>query len=191
MLLVSQAVCDLSLPDYTSKIVNVGIQQGGIENPAPEQIRQSEMEKLLLLVPEESRDAVLEKYTLNTEKDPAVYEQKRLSGKEQEDLNGILEKPLTASQATRPITRAEFAVLLANALPSSALEAINQVRKIPDVSLNDSYGPAVYRLYRAGVFAGKNETGVFLPQASLSRAEAAVLIARMMEPERRLRFTLN
>ena len=45
-LLVIQAVCDLSLPDYTSKIVNVGIQQGGIENPAPEQIRQSEMEKL-------------------------------------------------------------------------------------------------------------------------------------------------
>ena len=43
-LLVIQAVCDLSLPDYTSKIVNVGIQQGGIENPAPEQIRQSEME---------------------------------------------------------------------------------------------------------------------------------------------------
>ena len=93
-LLVIQAVCDLSLPDYTSKIVNVGIQQGGIENPAPEQIRQSEMEKLLLLVPEESRDAVLEKYTLNTEKDPAVYEQKRLRGKEQEDLNGILEKPI-------------------------------------------------------------------------------------------------
>lgn len=93
-LLVIQAVCDLSLPDYTSKIVNVGIQQGGIENSAPEQIRQSEMEKLLLLVPEESRDAVLEKYTLNTEKDPAVYEQKRLSGKEQEDLNGILEKPI-------------------------------------------------------------------------------------------------
>ena len=52
------------------------------------------MEKLLLLVPEESRDAVLKKYTLNTEKDPAVYEQKRLSGKEQEDLNGILEKPI-------------------------------------------------------------------------------------------------
>ena len=93
-LLVIQAVCDLSLPDYTSKIVNVGIQQGGIENSAPEQIRQSEMEKLLLLVPEESRDAVLEKYTLNTERDPTVYEQKRLSGKEQEDLNGILEKPI-------------------------------------------------------------------------------------------------
>lgn len=93
-LLVVQAVCDLSLPDYTSKIVNVGIQQGGIENPAPEQIRQSEMEKLLLLVPEENQNAVLEKYTLNTEKNPAVYEQKRLSGEEQEALNSILEKPV-------------------------------------------------------------------------------------------------
>lgn len=93
-LLVVQAVCDLSLPDYTSKIVNVGIQQGGIENPVPEQIRQSEMEKLLLLVPEEDQGAVLEKYTLNTEKNPAVYEQKQLSNKEQEALNGILEKPI-------------------------------------------------------------------------------------------------
>ena len=105
--------------------------------------------------------------------------------------NGILESPLSASQAARPITRAEFAVLLANALPSTALESVNRVRKIPDVSLSDPYGPAVFRLYRAGVFSGKDETGIFLPQASLSRAEAAVLIARMMEPERRLRFTLN
>ena len=93
-LLVVQAVCDLSLPDYTSKIVNVGIQQGGIENPVPEQIRQSEMDKLLLLVPEENQNAVLEKYTLNTEKNPAVYEQKRLNGEEQEALNSILEKPI-------------------------------------------------------------------------------------------------
>lgn len=93
-LLVIQAVCDLSLPDYTSKIVNVGIQQSGIENPVPEQIRQSELEKLLQLVPEESQSAVLGKYTLNTEKNPAVYEQKRLSGEEQEELNNILEKPI-------------------------------------------------------------------------------------------------
>ena len=35
-LLVVQAYCDLSLPDYTSKIVDVGIQQGGIESPVPD-----------------------------------------------------------------------------------------------------------------------------------------------------------
>ena len=38
-LLFLQAYCDLSLPDYTSKIVNVGIQQSGIEDSVPEKIR--------------------------------------------------------------------------------------------------------------------------------------------------------
>ena len=40
-LLFVQAYCDLSLPDYTSRIVDTGIQQGGIESPLPETIRQS------------------------------------------------------------------------------------------------------------------------------------------------------
>ena len=41
LLLVVQAICDLRLPDYTSRIVNIGIQQGGIENSSPEVIRKS------------------------------------------------------------------------------------------------------------------------------------------------------
>jgi len=43
-LLIVQAVCDLSLPDYTSNIVNVGIQQGGVEKVTPEVIRKSQLE---------------------------------------------------------------------------------------------------------------------------------------------------
>ena len=39
LLLIVQAICDLRLPDYTSRIVNIGIQQGGIENSSPEVIR--------------------------------------------------------------------------------------------------------------------------------------------------------
>ena len=38
-LLIVQAYCDLSLPDYTSKIVDTGIQQGGIESPVPDTVR--------------------------------------------------------------------------------------------------------------------------------------------------------
>ena len=49
-LLVVQAMCDLALPEYTSRIVNVGIQQGGIENAVPQVIRQSEMEHLFLFM---------------------------------------------------------------------------------------------------------------------------------------------
>ena len=56
-LLVVQAYCDLSLPDYTSKIVDTGIQQGGIESPVPDTVRDMTLQALELLMSEQ--DAVL------------------------------------------------------------------------------------------------------------------------------------
>ncbi len=64
VLLITQAYCDLSLPTYTSQIINVGIMQGGITDAAPEAIRASEMEKVLLFLTQEDRDVVLSHYTL-------------------------------------------------------------------------------------------------------------------------------
>jgi len=64
VLLFVQANCDLALPDYMSKIVNNGIQQGGVENAVPRAIRQSEMDRLVLLMSAEDKAAVLGDYTL-------------------------------------------------------------------------------------------------------------------------------
>ena len=61
-LLFVQAYCDLSLPDYTSKIVDTGIQQGGIESPLPETLRQSTLDALSLLMSEEDADALQNAY---------------------------------------------------------------------------------------------------------------------------------
>ena len=61
-LLFMQAYCDLSLPDYTSKIVDTGIQQGGIESPLPETVRQSTLDTLSLLMSEEDADALQNAY---------------------------------------------------------------------------------------------------------------------------------
>ena len=61
-LLFVQAYCDLSLPDYTSKIVDTGIQQGGIESPLPETVRQSTLDALSLLMSEEDADALQNAY---------------------------------------------------------------------------------------------------------------------------------
>ena len=61
-LLFVQAYCDLSLPDYTSKIVDIGIQQGGIESPLPETVRQSTLDALSLLMNEEDADALQNAY---------------------------------------------------------------------------------------------------------------------------------
>ena len=57
LLLVVQAYCDLSLPDYTSKIVDTGIQQGGIESPVPDTVRGQTLQALELLMSEQ--DAAL------------------------------------------------------------------------------------------------------------------------------------
>ena len=61
-LLFVQAYCDLSLPDYTSKIVDTGIQQGGIESPLPETVRQSTLDALSLLMGEGDADALQNAY---------------------------------------------------------------------------------------------------------------------------------
>jgi len=59
-----QATADLALPDYLSNIVNVGIQQNGVENAVPDAIRQETMDKLLLFMGEDDAQFVLGKYHL-------------------------------------------------------------------------------------------------------------------------------
>ena len=63
-LLFVQAICDLSLPDYMSNIVNVGIQQGGVENAVPKVIKSSEMEKLFIFMNDDEKNVVEDNYTL-------------------------------------------------------------------------------------------------------------------------------
>ncbi|MBA3873194.1 MAG: ABC transporter ATP-binding protein [Anaerolineae bacterium] len=63
-LLFTQAMADLSLPDYLSRIVNNGIQQSGVENPVPQAIRQSEMNKVTLFLTDADKNTVLGHYTL-------------------------------------------------------------------------------------------------------------------------------
>ena len=64
VLLFVQAICDLSLPDYMSNIVNVGIQQGGVDNAVPEIIRASEFDKLLIFIKDEDKSLVKDSYNL-------------------------------------------------------------------------------------------------------------------------------
>jgi ATP-binding cassette subfamily B multidrug efflux pump len=109
-LLFVQANADLALPDYLSRIVNVGIQQGGIDNAVPVAIRQSEMDRLSIFLSADDKAAVLADYTLvdknspdyaaDVEKYPAlanepVYVLKNLDQAEIDKLNPILGKAIT------------------------------------------------------------------------------------------------
>ena len=66
-ILVVQAYCDLSLPTYTSNIVNVGIQQSGIDEEIPENISEEEMNRLLLFVSEDDRQDIQDAYEKSSE----------------------------------------------------------------------------------------------------------------------------
>jgi ATP-binding cassette subfamily B protein len=74
LLLFGQAMADLALPDYLARIVNVGIQQGGVENAVPQAILQSDMEKLFLFMNEADQATVLASYTL-VDPDSPEYEE--------------------------------------------------------------------------------------------------------------------
>jgi ATP-binding cassette subfamily B protein len=64
VLLFVLANANLALPDYLSRIVNVGIQQSGVENAVPEAIRQSQMDKLMIFMSAEDQALVLDSYLL-------------------------------------------------------------------------------------------------------------------------------
>jgi hypothetical protein len=90
-------------------------------------------------------------------------------------------------------TRAQYAVIFANALDSSEFAEINEIEDgdIPDVSLSDEYGQAVYKLYRAGILQGNDQEGTFAPATGIKRSEVAAILSRMMDSSERKTFTLD
>ena len=99
-ILVVQAYCDLSLPTYTSDIVNVGIQQGGIDEALPDTISKKDLNHLLLLVPSDRQKIVKNAYTESAEKydyNGTVMELKasvKEDKKKVDRLSEILGKPM-------------------------------------------------------------------------------------------------
>lgn len=87
-LLFGQAFCDLALPSYTSDIINVGVQQGGIPDSVPDQIRESSMNQLFLFMDGDQQQEVKEYYTLKD----GVYTHKKLKEEERDSLNTIFRK---------------------------------------------------------------------------------------------------
>jgi ATP-binding cassette subfamily B protein len=93
LLLIIQAVADLSLPQYTSDIVDIGIQQGGIEHVAPDEMRAETMEKIALLISDQDLVTV-NKYYQQDESGNFVLQTN--DSEEIERLNNILGMPMVS-----------------------------------------------------------------------------------------------
>ena len=93
LLLFCQAYLDLTLPDYTSKIVNVGVQQGGIENAAIEQIGENTLDTLTLFMDSKDCKYILNQYEKSdTYKGEDIYELKEDSNIDK--VSSIMARPM-------------------------------------------------------------------------------------------------
>ena len=148
-ILVVQAYCDLSLPTYTSDIVNVGIQQGGIDETVPDTISKKDLNHLLLLVKLDQQDTVKNAYTKsekNYDYKGTVMELKS-SVKEDEkkmgELSEILAKPMLLASGFD--SGSDMTEKIENQLRTQmkkqveAKQAASQMSEIPDFDKMDIY----------------------------------------------------
>ena len=160
-----QAYCDLSLPAYTSDIVNVGIQQGGVEDQVPEQISVEEMDRLLLFVPSDEQQTVLDSYTEddNTYDVPAYVMKAGMTDEDMTELRDVLAGPmmLTAGFESGSEMTAQIEEQLKAALPegmvSDDMTVFDFLQMMPEEQ-------------RAGLISGMEEMTGELPDTILDQA---------------------
>ena len=160
-----QAYCDLSLPAYTSDIVNVGIQQGGVEDQVPEQISVEEMDRLLLFVPSDEQQTVLDSYTEddNTYDVPAYVMKAGMTDEDMTELRDVLAGPmmLTAGFESGSEMTAQIEEQLKAALPdgmaSDDMTVFDILQMMPEEQ-------------RTGLISGMEEMTGKLPDTILDQA---------------------
>jgi hypothetical protein len=179
LLLLVQAACDLSLPDYNSHIVNVGIQQGGIENAVPKAIRKSELDKLVLFMNGDEKAEITKDYTLLAKNrlsetdytsyatlyprlaEEPVYILNSVSKKEITELNPIIGRDILI------LSEMEKSGLDPSNIPASQLQMIRTAAKtamLPALSTRISAPPSAWWL--------ESTTITSLKEAGQTRAES-------------------
>ena len=137
-LLFLQAYCDLSIPDYTSKIVNIGIQQKGIEDGVPQKIRKTSMDALELFM---SQEDISELETAYTE-DGELYVLKDIDKDTRSSLNEILGKPMLILEGLTVENETSGEMLAQMGIPEGAdpVEVIAQMPEEARVQMTENMG---------------------------------------------------
>lgn len=120
LLLVMQAYCDLALPAYTSSIVDVGLQQYGIEDCVMTQMRHSTGDALQTFLSEEEKDVFSDAYVLNEETD--CYELQPISKEVHSALKAQLEQPMVMLYAGRHMEE----LMAENGMDADQMAAMSQ-----------------------------------------------------------------
>ncbi len=166
ILLFVQAMTDLALPDYTSNIVNKGIQQGGIVNAVPEALRKSQMDRLLLFMNTDERENILQNYTL-VDKTNGQYEDAV------KKYPALAQEPIYILNATDEAEIARLNPIMGRAfLTVSGIEKLKDSAKDGMISFNGLEFPADTDLY--ALFAQLPEEQAFRVMDAMNRQFSAM-----------------
>lgn len=104
---------------------------------------------------------------------------------------GLISKNQFSSSAlSRVATRQEVIGIMYKAIGADQYLAVNEVNALPDMNGDDAYYAEVLSMYRAGVISGSDNFGTFNTTTSITRAEFATILTRMVVPAKRVRFAL-
>lgn len=135
-LLFLQAYCDLSLPDYTSKIINVGIQQHGIEDGVPEKIRTETLDSLKIFMSEKDVQTVSKAY--ETKQETYVLKD-GISEEERKELNDIFSMPMMMVGAFASDSETGEAMIQKMGLPEGT-DPVQALAALPEEAVSDMLG---------------------------------------------------
>lgn len=91
----------------------------------------------------------------------------------------------------RPVTRFECAMMLANALPDHMIASINTIDRVPGVNEYQSFSDAVFKLYRAGIIGGINNSGEFGAYQLMDKSSFEKITDRIINTENRVKRNLT
>ena len=139
-LLVGQAMCDLALPDYTSKIVNIGIQQNGIENAAMEVITEEDYNKIITL--SNNKKEIEDSYKFLNKKDLSEEELDEYASKypliEKESLYVL--KDISEEKKEKLSENIGKSIVMIQTLESDNKEIKAQISKVAGTEVNNIFG---------------------------------------------------
>lgn len=132
LLLMVQAYCDLSLPQYTSDIIDVGIQNGGVEHITPEKITAKEFREAQIFMDDDEKQIWQDAYT----KDGDIY---KLNVTDEKELDNIDDKLLTSIVLTYQLghmSEADFKNTVKETMEKNPQTA-PLAKQVDDMSISD------------------------------------------------------
>lgn len=174
-LLFAQAMCELTMPDYMSNIVNVGINSNGIEDGVLQAVRAQEYEKLALFMSEEEQQIFADNYTLVTPSQASEAQLERYPALADEDVYLLREDAVNTHEEIRQaLSQAETYVAGIDQMEVTLQEAMNDPNKAAELSEEQQQLLAVMQQLPQG-------TSVYDVLGMLSSQQMADLSAQMDE----------